>query len=71
MKRTYIVISEDELLVMRVGIYNSYKEARQCIEDCIRIGKEKEYPYHEKYYLEVEIKLTKKIKIRKVKYESD
>jgi len=53
MKKIYVVISEIDFEEM--GRFDSYKQAKEFIKDCIRFDKENENPFDEKYYIEVEI----------------
>ena len=69
MKKSYIVISEskdfviDKIEYFEVGRFDSYKRAKESLEYCIKVDKETENNFC-KNYIEVEINLTKKLKIR-------
>ena len=52
MKKIYVVISEIDYEEM--GRFNSYKQAKECIKDCIRFDKENENPFDEKYHIEID-----------------
>ena len=50
MKKIYVVLSEE-----KIGRFDSYKQAKECIRDYIRFDIENKNPFDKKYYIKVEI----------------
>ena len=49
MKKIYVVISEE-----KIGSFDSYKQAKECIRDCIKFDVESKNPFDKKYYIKIE-----------------